>query len=416
MIDMSEYELRGIYKPHFFSIFINGHYDPDLTKLSTQNLGTFAHEYIHYLQNLTTIFGLRNSVFYFKYLYEVKTHISKNSELKLPLKDEDLEFPNTLLKGKQAFDQFYGTKEIFSPTYNDVKVYLKELPKSNQKIPCLELLMNGKVVETVEVGNLCVKEGMAHLFQSFYDPKVEHTTFPYKAVEILCKQLRPELLHDKRKLIAACLMALNSQNSGLTLYEIILNAQTELTGIELYKKLLSEHIVIHNSKEITVKEFLLNSIEEFRTALSNSIYAELKHFNRLLDNVKLAVNQDTCPLIDILYEDSEIDGLYSLIDFYGIPYIRTIDGYQYFPPDSIDSREENISKELLDLLGQNIVLERVLEISQSSPTCSFYPQCEMDISDPTDEHCFSDQWNRTIPCPFLIVSQNWKLQEKIKSG
>ncbi len=416
MINTNEYELRGFYKPHFFTLFINGQYDPDLAKLSAQDLGTFVHEYVHYLQNITTIFGLRNTIFYFRYLYELKTHISKNSELVLPLKDADIGFSNNLVKGKQVFDQYYGTKEIFSPTYDDVQVYLKKLPQSESKIPCIELALNGQVVKTVFVGNLCVKEGMAHLIQSIYDPNIKHDTFPYLAVQILCEQLNPKLAKDKRKLISACLIALNSQNCGLTLYEILLNEQSDLTGKELYKKILSDHTVIHQSKEVSIKEFLLSSIEKFREVLASSIYAEMKHFNRLLDNVKLAANNGICPLIETLYDDSGVDGLKALIDFYGIPYIRTINGYQYFPPDSIGESKENISAELLDLLGQNIVLERILKLNESSTICSFYPVCQLDTSDPTDDHCFSDQWNRTAPCPFLIVSQNWNLHKKVKSG
>ncbi|WP_339926229.1 hypothetical protein [uncultured Cyclobacterium sp.] len=414
MINQNEYELRGFYKPHFFALYINGRYDPDLNNLSTPDLGTFAHEYVHYLQNITTIFGLRNSVFYFRYLYELKSHIAKNSAFELPLKNVDIDFTENLKRGKQLFDQYYGTKETLTVGFDEVKVSLKK--RGTSKIPCLQLYYNGKLVKSVLVGNLCVKEGMAHLIQSLYDPEVKHDTFPYLAVEILCEHLNPKMAEDKRKLISACLIALNSQNSGLTLYETLLNEQSDISGKALYEKLLSEHKVIYQSKEISIREFILSSIEEFRTALSNSIYAELNHFNKLLDNVKWSVNEGICPLLETLYDDSGVAGLHGLIDFYGIPYIRTIDGYQYFPPEILDSTQEQIANELLDLMGQSIVLDRVLELNESAPMCSFYAICQLDETDVTDDHCFSTQWKRSTPCLFKIVSDNWQLNEKIKCG
>jgi hypothetical protein len=419
MTNEIEYETRGFYKPHFFSLYINGNFNSDLNLLSQQNLGTFVHEYTHYLQNITTIFGLRNSIFYFRYIYEVKKYIAENENLNIPL--EDIPFSESLLIGKTVFDKFYGSNKTFSPEYDDLKFYIKEHTNNNSpyKTVNFDLINKGEKVETITLGNLSVKEGMARLCQSIFDNDVEHPTFPYKSVEILCGILNPQLLEDKRKLIALCLLALNSQNSALTLYELLLETRTvpELNGIELYQKFTSERWVIQSGKKISIKDFLLNSIKEFKEVLSGSIYAELYHFEKMFQNIIQYTNENTSPLLEVLYADVEnTERINSLISFYGIPHIRTVDGQEFYPLGSNEEDEENNpALEFLDLLGQRVVLERLLNFNKNS-ICSLLPQCQLAENDTTDEHCFSTQWERVIPCTFKIVSDNWKLNKKIKSG
>ena len=77
---------RGTYSTNFFSIFINGDFQPNLNQLGKKDLGTFAHEYLHYIQNLTTIYGLRNGIFHFQLLKEVKEFLKSTSKIDLPLK------------------------------------------------------------------------------------------------------------------------------------------------------------------------------------------------------------------------------------------------------------------------------------------------------------------------------------------
>lgn len=414
----NEYELRGFYKPHFFSIFLNGEFDIEFQNLKKNDLGTFVHEYTHYLQNITTIFGLKNSIFYFHYLYEVKKHINESQQLTVPIKE--IPFSNDILQGKAIFNRYYGTKKSFSPEYDDIKFYIKEEVDNGRKykIVCFDLVKGNKHIETIELGNLCVKEGMARLCQLNYDDQVSHPTFPYKSVELLCDILNPELLKDRRKLIALCILALNSQNSALTLYELLIEVRTEpeLNGIEIYEKYIVERWIVHNEEKISIQDFLLTTINEFKRTLEGSINTELYHFKKMFENIIQSVKTNTSPLLELLY--SEIDNndkLKTLIDFYGIPHIRTISGYEFYPLGSREGSENNPALEFLDLLGQSTVIERILGYNNDT-ICSLYPQCQRALENITDEHCFETQWLRENSCPFKIISDNWELNEKINCG
>lgn len=413
-MDKDNYILRGFYKPSFFSLFINGRFNEDYSLMSTIDLGTFVHEYIHYLQNITTTFGLRNSIFYFNYLFEVKKHIYENNLLELPL---EVNFSDKIRRGQTIFSLCNGTNKFLNQHYDDIKITIRAQEKEGIAIDSviIELFLSGIKMQTIVFGNSCVKESMAFLYQQYFDSDVQPYLIPYQAVELLCKVINPELLTDKRKIIALCTLALNSQNCGLALYELICKSKEDnnLNGIELYKKYLPELTVKNANKPITVRGFLLESIDDFREYLSASINADLKHFGLLLDNVKMSADKDFIPLIEVLYkeETSNIEKLKLLIDFYGIPHIRTIDGYNFFPQET-DKKQPAI--EYVELIGQRIVLDRLLGIDkeQIGEMCSLHPQCELSETELIDDNCYGTQWKRTQNCPFKIISDNWELDKK----
>ncbi len=406
----TEYETRGFYKPSFFSIFINGGFDMNFENMIQKDLGTFVHEYIHYLQNITTIFGLRNSIFYFSYLFEVKKYLYENSNIKLPLKD--IPFSEHILKGQAVFKKYHGEINNPNPYYDKTTISLKNVDKQDKsdKIVNINLYVNEVKTEEVVIGNLSIKEGMARLYQLIYDPDVEHPTFPYKSVEILCETLNPELLEDKRKLIALCILALNSQNSAYTLYQLLIEvrAHNELEGRDIYAKYMNERWIVNSGKKISIQKFLIDSIKKFKEKLNGSIFSELNHFNKIFQNMEDAIELGINPLIEVLYEidATPVERLKSLVDFYGIPHIRTINGFVYYPKGEKDAP----AMEYVELLGQRVVLERVFGFQ--GEICSQLSQCALAETEMIDENCYSTQWKRETPCEFKVVSDFWELNKK----
>jgi hypothetical protein len=126
------------------------------------------------------------------------------------------------------------------------------------------------------------------------------------------------------------------------------------------------------------------------------------------------VNQNKSPLLEALYADTNnIEQLKALIDFYGIPHIRTSTGNVYFPQSTNEEGESIPAVEYIDLLGQSVVLERILKFNHDN-TCTLYGLCQLSIEEIVDDNCFDEQWKRENKCIFKTVSDNWKLNEKIK--
>ena len=363
-MEKDNYIARGFYRTNFFSLYIHGNFNEDYSTMSREDLGTFVHEYIHYLQNITTTFGLRNNIFYYNKLFEVKKHIYENHHLELPLV---VAYSEKIRKGQTAFSLCSGTNSVKIQDYDDINIYIKTHQKDNVTIDLvnIELIFRGQKVETIIFGNTCVKESMAFLYQQYFDNKAQSDLIPYQAVELLCKVINPELLEDKRKIITLCTIALNSQNSGLTFYDLIQKSREDnnLNGVELYKKYLSELNIIEANKTILCKDFLIKSIDEFREVLSASLNTNLKHFDILLDHIRNSAENDFVPIIEVLYEEDKsfIEKLKLLIDFYGIPHIRTINGFNFFP---FETESQQPAIEYVELIGQRIVFDRLLGINK----------------------------------------------------
>jgi hypothetical protein len=257
---------------------------------------------------------------------------------------------------------------------------------------------------------------MARLIQLLFDCNSNHNTFPYKTAEIIANKVYLDILNDKYKLITICLLSLNSQNSGLAFYELLIKSKnySELNGIEFYKKYFHDYKIFNNNHEVDINSYFLNSLKLFKETLKGTLISELVHFEKLIFNIELSIKENRIPLIDALYDDesNSLQWLQKIISYYGIPHIRTKDGYNYFPKIS-DS--DSFAEEYVELLGQQAVFERVLGIDLKirNHTCSLFPICQNSDIDITDNHCFNKQWLRQKSCHFLKIFKYWKLDEKM---
>lgn len=64
--------LRGAYNTSFFHIYTAGDFNTDLSLISQEDRGTFIHEYIHYWQNIGTLWGLSSSILRYEMMLKLK--------------------------------------------------------------------------------------------------------------------------------------------------------------------------------------------------------------------------------------------------------------------------------------------------------------------------------------------------------
>lgn len=77
-------ETKGEYSTSFFNIYTKGDFDTDLSKISQTDRGTFIHEYIHYWQNIATLWGLSTSIFCYDCMQKLVKEFETLDEIKLP--------------------------------------------------------------------------------------------------------------------------------------------------------------------------------------------------------------------------------------------------------------------------------------------------------------------------------------------
>jgi len=406
---------RGIYNTNFFSIFIDGQFDAKLENLNKQDLGTFAHEYLHFIQNLTTLYGLKYGIFHFQRLGELKRFLESSSEISLPINDDFMS--NRIDEGKEVFDCLNGTPESNVEGYTSYEINLvtKTCGKNTYEVVEISFYKGNELSKKVDFGATCIKESMAHYFQSFFDDELNHEIIPYKSAELLVRIINPQLVSDKRKIISLLLFSLSAINPGHTFYKVLIESKNypELNGYDLYSRLVKSHKVVERKVTYLFNEYLLKSLNDFEQCLSTHTATELSHFKRLIENIQNNITNNIVPILYVLYDEelTKIDKINALIDNYGIPSIRTNDGILHFPGDSVNQAP---STDIVDFLIQRVVLERLYEKGSLKTICSMVQICQLSDENFVDHNCYENQWRRQKECPFTIISNDWGLKEKIK--
>ena len=79
-----EKALRGFYRTGCFHIYLAGSFDKNLAMMSQEDLGTFLHEYVHFLQNISTPYGIFEAVALNEACVEAFIDIQPKTEIELP--------------------------------------------------------------------------------------------------------------------------------------------------------------------------------------------------------------------------------------------------------------------------------------------------------------------------------------------
>lgn len=169
----------GIYRPSFLKIFIERDEDfSNLNILEDIPLAVFFHEYIHFIQDVTTIAGLSNisnTVDYIKYCNKMILKSQDNS-FPIPIipapNDTDKVFLNTELRKTYIADSFNASvsevleirKEAIVVT--DVK---EEIRKEKVVLSCR--IVGDEILE-INFGNLAIMESMAFFCENALFPGV----------------------------------------------------------------------------------------------------------------------------------------------------------------------------------------------------------------------------------------------------
>lgn len=223
---MLKNSLLGFYEPSFFEMHVctDEHLD-DLNKLSSKNLSVFFHEYVHFLQDTTTSFGLINLANAVNVQKALNSHINKQtSPFSVPV-DWEATHPD-VYNISLAFDMYWGE----SNSNFDSSSFVQGIGWADgcvqgfeKQIPWIyvDYIRSGKR-EKCCFGALAIMESMAYMLESMIcDVVTSAPDYPYHFVELLAQYRYPEIKDDKILLILLCDIALNTYHPGKFLDETI---------------------------------------------------------------------------------------------------------------------------------------------------------------------------------------------------
>lgn len=252
MIDRKEKDNHSYYPSFLYMDIITTDYLDAITfiPMDERTEAAFLHEYIHYLQDITTISGLAKIE---TIVDQIKWAVHSGGKLRLPLKPENTFLfnmkPNFFSKKLSSGQMCYRINgESVYPTISKiVKLELKEvscpMPYGTQKkIPALTLLKfqdaDGKDYE-FELGEGAISESMAYLIENEIYPGVLPTKdgVPYRVVDKIVEFCCNNVKLDSLSIIALCDVCLMHPFPGVAFFymiEILQSKQGFLSPAHIY--------------------------------------------------------------------------------------------------------------------------------------------------------------------------------------
>lgn len=410
-------ELRGYYKPSFFYIYLEGDFNINMESLSIKDRGTFVHEYIHYIQNISTYWGLYCSIVRYQELTEFNNHLIASEEINVPCMIERSE----RLRNKIDRVIFGNGLSIFSDqnSWNidtEHKIIIEKdyinLHGVDKEIINLSIKFEDQRVERIHLGAHIIKESMAAMYQSLMDSDAIHDDVPYNLVKILCQQHFSNISHDIEKLICICYTSLFSMSPGSELISLLemASANPTIDGVSIFTEFIdSKTILTCKGKEYSIVEYFHILIEEFKKALATNLEADLDYIYTVLERISLA--NRGIPYLTILYDTNKlsVENLNALVGYLGIPYIQTLNNGCHFPQSTKEGATENdASSDVLEIITREVMFSYVTN-PRRDKICPLYYMC----GDTTykKDGCFGAPWEEPL-CLFTVVSSAFSMEKK----
>ena len=437
--------LGGVYDSAFFNISIE--IDKpliDINCLDEQSFGLFIHEYIHFIQDITTIHGLTNIHIIIEYLKQALNSIYQQThrKIKLPilpnLHASDLVYFNYKIKKITAGDQwpFENVNEI-----SRYEIKTEDIPQCPiPQIECVQIFFNDEWggSQSYQFGADCIYESMAYIIEKNLSFSCnESPDLPYNSARLLTQYIYPEFADDEFNILALCDISLNSSNPGLTFVRLL-----ELWKSEMYlPDYPSELFYRYNTMPIIKTIAHKNKIQKYQTYPLIDMFDIVKivkeqlysYFRYDLDSVTPEWKQICDNLhnwIDAIFESclkwrignpsfmiqiAEIpDRLYNarliqLFNTFGVPLCinKNGEGFLYHP----QIKDSNFPIDFFAAMGQ---IYRLLIGAPEGKNCSLYNRCLKNPHVVTNQLCKTAPWKKCDElksCPFSVMWHHCNLKK-----
>ena len=215
--NLKEIEL-GAYYPGVYIIKLNKtfHENMQYDEFSKQDWQTFIHEYVHFLQDISTGRGY----LYFQHKAQLMNlcfyvlQKDKDNEIRLPLMLEETGIKDAF--EKTTLLQFYEGDSSLKKIHH-INRFLPEkdviaseviFPEKNIDLYSFNFYVDDSSIPYT-FGNLCIAESMAYLIERcLFGAEERKNELPYNSCELVCKLKCPELLGYKDKIVKICEVSL----------------------------------------------------------------------------------------------------------------------------------------------------------------------------------------------------------------
>lgn len=408
----------GLYLSSFFCMKIDAlTYGESMTE---REISLFIHEYVHFLQSFTTIYGIERIYSDFSILTNSANWIrtQDNSKVTVPLSEDIL---NDISRNGYLISKLVwgDTEDISHIQITNVVIDNVQIDEQRQiESVCISYKDKNGDETCCTFGAREVYEGMAYLIEQYITKDYEYSPdHPYCTAEKVTNHICPYLLDDRRNLLVLCDKALMSSNPGPEFVRIIkwLKQVHYLppTPDDLFYFLDSNWKTYDLYEEVGVLDAFVKRVVFVKANLHSLLQDELfSDYHIWLDALfDYAIDlRKTEPMfwLDIVDNGYVKDNLYfqAILRFAGSPLIETVK-HEYFNVDPEGSYSESMS--FFRVFYQIFKL-----LVEGKTQCELMPWCNNNSNAVRiDETCYKCPWKHKEDngelCPFKAIWQHWGL-------
>lgn len=406
---------KGSYTPGFFLMKLSFPFNiRNLSDLPIENLGTFAHEYVHYLQNTSTPYGLWQAIIYYKAISEFFSFVQKNKPSELPVKNyspsDEMKRLYDLENEASGFRGFIDIPE--NQTLNIIHDIINVHQKNIDRITLVFEDAHG-ITQEIILGANIIKESMAAMVQEIIHPQSQsnHLAMPYHIVKRIASQISPNIEGDTKKLIALCFISLHTLNPGKTLkdYMVYANANQDKDIIAIFEHFV-ENSIVHTNKghDISINQLSDEIVETYKHVaqiflFGNNSDIKLNYLAEIVDRCK--ISNGMIPLLRLLTEhDISAELLQSAVEACGTPVIWNEFG-NISIPNAVG--QEKPDMEIWALIANQSLYKRMSYEKQY--VCPMYPICQNCIKDNIKDECYELPW-KGKKCTMTVIGHSLGLK------
>lgn len=336
----------GAYYPSSFRMNLEFEYREsplEILRLESNFQGVFVHEYIHFIQDISTHFGLNNTYVYAEYLHSSITSIYKLKNKQIQLLVKPYKNRDNVELNQDISDLCTGDYQTFdSLIISDIKENKNIVKTSFGKLDVpTYTLVSGR--NQIRFGGRAIMESMAFLIEQILVPKSGGAKdYPYHSAAAVSNFIYPHFEDDRLRLVALCDISLMMSNPA----KVFISYLQYYKGIgifpspeEIYDRFYTEHHSFMGQKYKT-SESMLQFHMTMADYISKYVSEELDpNFKKLVMRLIITAlnNRITSPyfILDICRGGELLYNTYfsRLVKTFGSPLIRDIKGnYSVIPP------------------------------------------------------------------------------------
>lgn len=430
-----DFETRGFYEPGIFHLRINGCNDlSELNRLREVShtsgwVSNFLHEYVHFLQDITTTHGLLHFVYYIEEIKNAnKQVIDGGSDFAIPLRlSNDFNFHTN----KQLMDLYVGCSEsrldVERIRYID---YVQTSENVSLKggavisVPKFTIRYYDEVATTNmthRFGARHIKEYMAHAIQAQFEPTVIHDHIPYHLVELIVAGEVPRIAENPSLLIALCDASLMDYNPANLFFHSLNRMKSQgwvPADVDSVYNFVFNGLKAAGYDETAPQTFWSlfdQQVGRAESAFCDSLRADVFRsnvlwFKHLLSEARRLRHNESGFVTKLVSSPGVLsECFYQIINKIGVPFTTNAANEDCFvPPVAV--------ADLQIAPYYPKVFQAIRQTFGGKRACSLLPFCNAKIGDRiTSDDCSIAPWARVeLPtlCPYAQMWKSWGLMGK----